>query len=224
MWIERPLEQDCEWKILRQRLCKSKKIWEMLKRHDQQPESLKKYLRRCWMVSETVWVLFGVQTMRTTGQLRKIMNTQILPSREKMRNLAGWWVQSPRWYSIAHRVYGSSRWGLRKWNDWNGGTWPTTSVREIWSTGRPIQLFRPLRVLKQTGLQQHYYRKHLDSLCNLLRLFQDNPRCHIGLLDQEVVKCCCVQTNHSHTTTYHLSCRTLWQIGQRWTMWSLLNP
>jgi len=46
MWMERPLWQESKIKTQRHRLSKSRKIWEMLKRHDRQPESMKYHLRR----------------------------------------------------------------------------------------------------------------------------------------------------------------------------------
>ena len=60
IWIDRPQWRESEIKTQRQRLCKSR-IWcGMLKWHDPQPQSRKHYLRRCWMLSVTVWAILHV--------------------------------------------------------------------------------------------------------------------------------------------------------------------
>jgi len=137
MWIERPQWQECEFKSQRQQLCNSRMIWEMLKRHDRQLHSLKQHLARCWMLSETVWAILQVPTMRRMGKTRMIMKKiQSLASWVKMINLAGWWAQSQKRYSTTCRAFGRSRWGLTNWCNRDGGKQWTTLVREIWSTGR----------------------------------------------------------------------------------------
>jgi len=73
MEIERPLWEVSEFKMQRQRLRKTRKIWEMLKRRDRQPERRKKHSRSCWMLLETVWAILHVQTMRRMGKMRKTM-------------------------------------------------------------------------------------------------------------------------------------------------------
>jgi len=45
-WMERPIWQESELKTQWQQLSRSRKIWEMLKRRDWQPQSLKDHLRR----------------------------------------------------------------------------------------------------------------------------------------------------------------------------------
>jgi len=73
MWIQKPLLQECELMTQRQQLCNTRKIWEMPKRRDQQPESLKKHLRRCYMLSETVWLILKVPMMRRMRKTRPMM-------------------------------------------------------------------------------------------------------------------------------------------------------
>jgi len=100
MWIERPQWQESEFKTQRQQVCKCWNIWEMLKRYDGQPQNLKEHLRRCRMLSETVWAIFQVPKMRRIGKTRLIMKMiQSLAGWAKMINLAGWWAQSPKQYS-----------------------------------------------------------------------------------------------------------------------------
>jgi len=95
MWKERPLWQESELKTQRQQLKRSRMIWEMLKRRDWQPPSLKHHLSRCWTPSAIVWAILQVPTMRRmgkTGMMRKKMLRGA--SLAKMTNLAGWWAQS----------------------------------------------------------------------------------------------------------------------------------
>ena len=92
MCRERPLWQGCELKMCRQQLCKSRKMWEMLKRRDQQPESLKKYIGRCWLLLETVWGSLRVPMMERMRKMRKRMNQiESSASWAKMMIPAGWW-------------------------------------------------------------------------------------------------------------------------------------
>jgi len=135
---ERPLWQGREFKTQSQRLCKSWKISLLLKAPGRQPESPTERLKRCWMLSETVWVISQVPTMSTMGKRRKMMRKiQSSASRLMMMNPAGWRAQSAKQYSNAWRVFGRSRWGLTNWHIRDGGTQQTTSVREIWSIGLP---------------------------------------------------------------------------------------
>jgi len=60
MWIERLSWQEGKSRSQRQWLCNSRNIWEMWKMHDRQPQSLKQHSRRCWMLSETVWVVLAM--------------------------------------------------------------------------------------------------------------------------------------------------------------------
>jgi len=73
----------------------------------------------------------------------------------------------------------------------------TTSVREISSVGWPHCWFRQLSRLKQTRLQPHHHRQHLESLCRVFIFSQDNRKCRRGHLDQEVLKRGSTQRNHA---------------------------
>ena len=70
----------------------------------------------------------------------------------KIMNLARWWAHSPKWYSTTRRVFGRNRWRLTNWRNQDVGTWPTTSLREIWSTGRPNRKFRQFESPRETWL------------------------------------------------------------------------
>jgi len=196
MWIERPQLQESEFKTHRQRLCKSRNIQEMLKRHDWQPQSRKQHVRRCWMRSETVWVILQVPKMRRMGKTRMMMNKiRSLARWAKMTNLAAWWAQSRKLYSTAWRAFGRSRWRLTNWHNWDGGTWPTTSLREIWTMGRLNCSFQQLWSPKQTQLQLPHHRQHLESLCSLLISSPDNHKCCKWGLNRAVVKSGWVRRN-----------------------------
>jgi len=223
-WIERPQSQESEYRMQRQQLCKSRNIWGMLKRHDQQPQSLKQHLRRCWMLLETVWAIVQVPKMRWMGKTRMMMQKiQSLASWAKMMNLAGWWAQSPKWYSTAWWAFGWSRWGLRNWCNLDGGTRPTASVRDIWRTGWLNWRFRQLWSPTQTRQQPHHHRQHLDSLCRWLISSLDNHKCWKWRLDREVVKYGWVLRNLRQTITYYLSCQTRCPIRQRWRLQRQFN-
>jgi len=119
----------------------------------------------------------------------------------KMTNPARWWAPSPKWYSNPWRDFGRSRWGLTNWRNRDVETWPTTPVREIWSTGWLNWGFQPLSTLKQIQLQPHHQRQHLDIICRLMILSQEYHKCRKGLLDQEVVKSDWVLRKCIHTNT-----------------------
>jgi len=95
MWIERPQWQECEFKTQRQRLCMSRNILGMLKRHDRQPQSLKQHLRRYWMLSETVWDIFPVPKRRRMGKMR--MKMKMIQSWQAERR---WWI----WLGDGHNL------------------------------------------------------------------------------------------------------------------------
>lgn len=92
--------------------------------------------KRCWIFVETVCGILQVPTMRRFAKMRKmIKRIQSLESWVMMMNLNRWWAQSPKQHGTAWRVHGRSRWGLKNCLNWEGGTRPTPSVREIWSMG-----------------------------------------------------------------------------------------
>jgi len=188
MWIDRLQWQESEFNMQRQRLCKSRNQWGMLNKHDRQPQNLTQHLRKYWMQWETVWVILQVPKMRRMAKTRMMMKKiQSFASWAKMMNLAGRWAQSPQLCNAAWRGFGRGRWGLTNWRNRDGGTQPTTSMSEIWSTGRLNWRFRQLRSPKQTRQQPHHHRRHLESLCKFLILSQDNPKYLKWRPDREVV-------------------------------------
>jgi len=208
----------------RLRLCKSWKLWEMLKMLDGQPPSLKQHLRRCWIQLETVWVILQVPTMRRMGKTRMMKKIQSLASWAKMTHLAGCWVQSPKQYSTAWRVFGKGRWGLTNCQDQDVETWLTPSIREKWSMGRLNSRFRQLWSPNQRRLDPHHHRRHLDGVCRLLKLSPDNHKSGKWRLNSEVVKWSLVRRNHRHTFTDHISWLMWYPSRHRWRLRSLLNP
>jgi len=225
MWIEGPQCQETESKTLRQRLCNSRNIWGMLKRHDRQPQSLKQHSRRCWILLESVWAIFQVPKMRRMGKMRMMMRKiQSLASWATMMNLAGWWAQSSKRYSTAWRAFGRRRWGLTNWRKRDGGTRPTTSVKEIWCTGWLNWRFRHFWRPKQTGQQPHHHGQHLETLCRFLISSLDNHKCRKWRLDREVVKSDWVGGNIRQTIKQYLSCPTRCPIHNRGRLRPQVNP
>jgi len=198
-WREKPLWQESEFKTQRQRLCKSWKIWQVLKVWGQQQESLKQGLKKCWMLSDTVWAILQVPTMSRMGKTRKMMKKiQSSASWVMKMNLAGWWAQSPKQYSTVWKVFCRSRWGLTNWGNQDGGTQPTTSVTELGIKGLPNWRSRRLWSTKWTQPQPHHPQWHLQSICTLLKLSADNCKWRQWLLDQDVVKWGGVQRNPNY--------------------------
>jgi len=150
---------------------------------------------------EAVWAILQIPIMR---MMRKTLSMKKIPRFAccaKMMNLAGWWAHSPKRYSTTWRVFGRSRWGLTNWCNQDGGTQPTTSVREIWSMGRLNSGFQQLWSPKQTRLHPHHHRRQLESLCRVLISSPDGHKCCKWCLNQEVVKWGWVRRNHRHTVT-----------------------
>jgi len=120
MLREKPVWQESELKMQRQRLIRSRKKWQMLKTQDWQQESPKKCFCSWWLLLETVWAILQVPTLRMMGKMR-IMKLQRWVSCAKMTNLAGWWAQYWICYSSTWRDFGRSRWSLMSWHSQDGG-------------------------------------------------------------------------------------------------------
>jgi len=178
MWKERPLWQESELKMQRQQLNRSRIIWEMLKRQDWKPPSLKQHFRRCWTPSEIAWVILQVPTMK------KIPRGASLA---KMTNPGECWAQPSKRYCIACRVIGRSSWSLTNWCNQAGETRPTTSVRGIRRPGQLNGRLRLLFNLKWQMMQRYLCRRHLVNLWRLFIASPENRKCRKWLLDQSVV-------------------------------------
>jgi len=184
----------------------------------------KKDLKRCRMLSKTVWAILEPLTIRRMEKTRKMMmKTPSWTSCIKMTNLAGWRAQSPKCYSCTCSYFSRSSWGLTNWLNRDGGTWPTSSVREIWRTGRLNWMYWQLLNCKQPRLQPHLHQQQLESLCWLLISSLDNCKWRQGLLNQKVVSWGWVRTNHSHINASHLSCLLTGTIHPQLWHQSLLN-
>jgi len=97
MLIERLLWQKSEYKTQRSQLWKCRKIWDMLKWRDQQPESPNNHLGRYWTLLVTIWVILHIWTMRMMWKTTQTMEMiQIWASWQNMMNLAVGWAQSPK--------------------------------------------------------------------------------------------------------------------------------
>jgi len=164
-WMERPLWQESKLKTQRQWLSMSRKISEMLKRRERRPVILSQHLRICWMPSGIVWAIMQVPMMATMGNARMIMKMmQRWASWVKMTNLAGWWVQSPKWFSITCGIFGTTSWSLLNWLNQDEQTKPTTSGREIICTGRPNRRCWHSSNHNQKMMQLHLHQQHLESV------------------------------------------------------------
>jgi hypothetical protein len=69
----------------------------------------KKRVRTWWLLSQTVWAILPVPTMKRMGMM-KMIKIYSWACWVKMKNSAGWWTQYLQWYSSAWRDFGRSRW------------------------------------------------------------------------------------------------------------------
>jgi len=186
MLTEKPLWQESELRMQRQRLGRSSKIRGKLKTRDWQPECLKKCFRSCWMISGTVWVLLQVPMMRMMRK-RRMMERQSWASWAKMTNPAAWWAQSPKRYSSTWRGFGWSRSGLMNWHNRDGWTHPTTLVKATRCTVCSNSGFRQSLNRKRMILPQNLHPQHFERVWRLLISTLEYPISCEGLPDQEVV-------------------------------------
>ena len=129
---------------------------------DWQPESPEQYLWKCCTPLKIVWVILHVPMMGRTGKTRMMMyKVHSWASWGKMMNPAEWRVQSPKWYSIAWRGFGKSRWSLTTWCNLDGETQPTTLMRVIPHTRQMNWRSRLSLDCKYMIVQPHLDRQHL---------------------------------------------------------------
>jgi len=132
LWKEIELKMQSQW------FSKSRKIWDLLTLLDRQLGSVKWNERRCWKLVETVWLILHFLAMGRIKLIEHILEIiRRWASWVKIKNLAGWWAQSAKWYSTACWGFSGSRCVLMNWPNWDGGTRPTTCMRVIWSTVQP---------------------------------------------------------------------------------------
>ena len=194
-------------------------------RRDWQPPHLKQHWRRCWMPSEIAWAILQVLTMRRMGNTRMMMRKILRgASLVKMTNLAGWWAQSPKRYSIAWSVFGRSRWSIPKWRNHAGETQPIASVRVIRSTGWPNGMFRLSFNLKRQMNQHQQRQQHLVRVWRLLMVSPENCKCRELLFDQGVVICGLVCRKRTHTNAIRPHCPPECLIRLRFRYQSISNP
>jgi len=186
MLREKPLGQESEFKMQRQRFNKSRTIWRRLILRDWHPENLKRRLRRCWLLSETVRVILQVPMMGRMGKTT-MMKRLSRESWAMMTNPAGWWAQSPKQSSSPRRAFGRSKWNSTNWLNPGGRMQLTTSVHKMRSTAHPNWWFWQSFSHKRVMTLRHLCRQHLESLWGFLTLSPDYHNGRKGLLDQEVV-------------------------------------
>jgi len=187
MLRDKLLGQESELKTQRQRFNKSRMIWCRLKSRDSRSESPKKHLMRCWLLSETVWVILQVPTMGRMGKPR--MMKRLSRARwAMMTNPAGSWAQSLKQYSRACRVFGRSRWSSTNWLNPDVRMRLTTPVHEIRGTAHPNWGFRHSSSSKRMTMLRHLHRHQWESLCRVLTSSPEYRKGRKGHLDLEVVK------------------------------------
>jgi len=186
MLREELLGQESELKMQRKQLSRSRKLWGRLKMRDWRPHSPSRRYRTWRLLSETVWVILQVPKMGRMGIMR-IMQSQSRASWAMMMNRAGWWARSQERYSGADGGLGRSRWSLMNWHNWDGGTLPTNSLRDIRGTALWNWVLRQSLYCKRMIMPPHLPPQHLESICSIFFLSQQYHKYRKGLLDQEVV-------------------------------------
>jgi len=206
MWKERPLWHESELNTHRQELSRRRKKWEMLNTRDWQPPSLKYHWRRYWTPSQIISVIMQVPTIGRMGKTSLIMK-MILSwvSRAKMMNPDGWSAQSLEQWRIAWSVFGRRRWSSTKWLNEAGEKRPTSSVREIGSTGQPDWRFQWLFNHKCKRIHPVLRRRHVVSQRRNLIQSRHSRKCPMWLLDLGVVKWVLGCRNPRHTKAFHPS-------------------
>jgi len=134
----------------------------------------------------------------------RMMNRLSRASWAKMTNPAGWWSQSPKWYSSTWRGFGTNRWSPTNWLYWDGRMQPTTSVNEIWSMARPNWGFWQSFSRKRRIRLQHLHIPHLESLWRVLTLSPEYSKGCKGLLDPELFTSGWVWLNRSPIWAYQV--------------------
>jgi len=219
---EKPLGQESELKMQRQRFRQSSKKWGMPKMVDWWTDTPNRLFRGWWLQSETVSVILQVPTMGRMGKMRMI-DRQSRASWAAITHPAGWWAQSRKWYSSAWTGLSRSRWSLMNWHNLDGRTQPTTSVKKITSKAHPISGYQQLPNRKQMMLQPHLHRQYLESSWSVLTLSSEYRKCQKGLLNREVVIFGYILGSHSRTRVYPVLHPPLSSIDHSFTMRSLLN-
>jgi len=206
MWIGRSPWQDSKLNTRIQGLSRSRKIWEMLKMWEWQPEGPNIHLTRCWMRLVIVCATLPVRMISRKGKKRRMIKIiQSWASWVKMSNPAEWQAQSPKQFRITRRVVGNSRWSLPYRHNWDGEMRPTTSMRGIKKMGGPYWRYRQSLSLKWKKMELHLHCSHLDSVRRLLTSCRKYRKCHKGPLNQDVVIWGYIPGNHSLTNSLRLS-------------------
>jgi len=222
MWREKLVWQQSEFNTQRQHLSSSRKISDIPKMRNWHPESQKHHLKRCWMLSETVWVIFKGPTVKRKGMMRKMMNRQSWASWAKMTNRALWWAQSPQWYSAAWRDFNRTRWALTNWHNRDGGMRSTSFMNKIKSKGQRNWTFLQSWSPKMRNLWPHLHWYHLESVWRLFISCAEYCKCSQGHLAQEVVKQSLVSGHHSRTNAQWRSHLTWNLVCHQSCKWRLL--
>jgi len=196
MLTEKPLAQERELKMQRQRLSKSTKIHRKLKSPDWWTDSPRRHFRRSWLLSETVWVILQVWTMGRMGKMRMVKK----PGRAswaQMTNPAGWWAQSPKLWRSAWRGFGRSWWSLTKCDNWDRRTQPTMALSEIQCMAHQNWGFWQSFNHKWMMIHRLLHEQHLESWWRVMTMSSEYCKFRKGLLNQGVVISGCVQGSRS---------------------------
>jgi len=185
-------------------------------------ESPKRLFWRWWLLSERVCVILQVPTLWRMGKMR-MMKRQHRASWAKMVNLAGWWAQSPKWYSSTWRGFGQSRWSLTNCNIRVGRRQRSTSVKVIRSMTYPNWGFQQLLNCKRIMMLLHLHRQHSERLWSVLTLSPGCLKCRNRLLDWEVVISGQVLGSRHQTQVFLALRPPLHPIHHSFRMQSLLN-
>jgi len=160
---KKPLGQESELKMQRERSGRTSKIQRKLKTGDWWPGSPKQLFIGWVLLLKTAWAMSQLPTIRRMGKMRMMM-TQSRVSWRKMMNPARRWAESPKPCSRAWTGFGRIRWRLRNRNNRHGTMQPTTGLNERRATVHPDWVFRHLFYTKQMRTQRHLHRQHFERV------------------------------------------------------------
>jgi len=141
-----------------------------------------------------------------------------------MTNLDGWWAQSSKRYSIGWSGFSNRRWSLTNWCNQTGQRWPTSSVREIRSTGWPNCRFRLWFNCKLKVMHHYLHRWQLVSIRRLLIVSPEGCQYRKWIIDQAVVIWGEVPGKPGNTNTFSLACPMQHPIHHCVSNQTLLKP
>jgi len=188
LWLEIPLWQECKLKTQRHQLCRSRKLWEMLKRQDLttwQPETT--FEEMLQTIGDSLSNLASSDNGED-GKDKDENEEDTERSKQSEDDELSWvigTISNTVQYQIQHCQHMWMKLDELTQPGW--GDMATTSVREPPSTGLPNWKMLQLVNHKRKMMPPHLHRRHLVSQWTIFTAAPENCICCKWLLDQEAV-------------------------------------